>query len=123
MDGVLARTLNIIPGNDTMDMIAGANVSLSGHGLKKLNNLMGFKDDASTKTFRVLQRNKFGVQIEDVTGKCDQDLLNQGREGPGTFASRPNVYAPCSPTSGQKWWVSAKDWDFVRNQRARGRVD
>lgn len=116
MDGVLAHDLNIIPGNndDKMDMIMGATVSLSGHGLKKFNKLMGFDDNSTMKTIRVVQRNKYGVQIEDVSGKCDSNLLNQGRDGPGTFASRPNVHAPCSPTSGRKWWISAKDWDFVR---------
>lgn len=86
MDGVLAHDLNIIPGNndDKMDMAMGATVSLSGHGLKQFNKLMGFDDEhSSMKLIRVIQRNKYGVQIEDISGKCDKDGLNQGRDGPG----------------------------------------
>lgn len=116
MDGVMAHDLNIVPGNndDKMDTVMGASVSLSGHGLKQFNKLMGFEDNASMKLIRVKQRNQYGVQIEDISGKCDSNMLNMGRDGPGTFASRPNVHTPCSPTSGRSWWISAKDWDFLR---------
>lgn len=116
MDGVYAHDLNIIPGknDDKMDTVMGATVTLNGHGLKQFNKMMGFEDNASMKLLRVLKRNQFGVQIEDVSGKCDGESLNTGRDGPGTFGSRPNVHTPCSPTSGRKWWISAKDWDFVR---------
>lgn len=116
MDGVLAHDLNIIPGNNdqTMDMIMGANVNFSGHGLKQLNKVLGMGDNSSPKMIRVKQRNQYGVQIEDITGKCDKNMLNTGRDGPGTFASRPNINMPCSPTSGKTWWISAKDWDFLR---------
>lgn len=115
MDGVKARQLNIIPGkNDYADMLAGGNIDLTGDKLKKFNKMMGFEDDAAMKKLRIIKRNDYGVQVEDVTGACDNQGLNQGRDGPGTFASRPNVHAPCSPTNGRKWWISAKDWDFVR---------
>lgn len=117
MDGVLARDLNIIPGdNDTkMDLASpGAAIQFHGKKLKGLNKLLGIHgEDNAIKMIKVINRNKFGVQIEDVTGGCDKDNLNIGREY-GHFSDRPFPHAACSPTNGKKWWISAKDWDNIR---------
>lgn len=117
MDGVLARDLNIVPqDNDTkMDMASpGAGVQFKGHHLKRLNKLMGIEgDDVAMKLINVLQRNKYGVQIQDITGGCDKDGLNTGREY-GPYAGRPFPHAACSPTNGRTWWISAADWDNIR---------
>ena len=116
MDGVLARDLNIVPSSDDQsDMISpGSAIQFKGHHLKRLNRLIGIKgEDVAMKLIRVVQRNKYGVQIEDVTGSCDKDGLNQGRDL-GPFSDRPFPHAPCSPTNGRSWWISARDWDNIR---------
>jgi hypothetical protein len=116
MDKVLARDLNIVPGDNDkkMDMIApGGAIEFSGSKLKRLSELLGFKDDTAMKMISVVRRNEYGVQLKDVTGGCDGKLLNKGREG-GRFDGKPFPHAPCSPTDGQIWWISAKDWDYIR---------
>ncbi len=117
MDGVLARDLNIVPkSNDgPMDMIApGSGIEFKGKHLKRLNDLLGIEGhDVAMKLIRVLQRNDYGVQIEDVSGGCDSQGLNTGREY-GPLAGRPFPHMACSPTNGHKWWISAKDWDNIR---------
>jgi hypothetical protein len=117
MDRVLARDLNIIPNNndDKMDTISPGNaIEFKGHHLKRLNKLIGIDGpDTAMKMVRPIHANKFGVQIEDITGGCDKDGLNTGREY-GRFSDQPFPHAPCSPTNGQKWWISAKDWDNIR---------
>lgn len=117
MDGVLARDLNIVPGSNdkAMDMVSpGSTIQFKGNKLKSLNKIIGIDgDDVALKLIRVVKQNKFGVQIEDITGACDKDGLNTGREF-GRFSDRPFPHAPCSPTSGKKWWISGKDWDNIR---------
>lgn len=116
MNSILARDLNIVPGdNDTkMDMISPGNaIQLKGNGLKGLNKLIGIEDDVAMKLIRVINRNNYGIQIEDVTGGCDKEGLNTGRDY-GWFSGQPFPHAPCSPTNGKKWWISAKDWDNIR---------
>lgn len=117
MDKVLARDLNILPGNndDKMDMVApGGAVEFKGEQLKRLNQLLGFDGpDTAMKLVRVINRNDYGVQLEDITGGCDKDMLNKGQDSV-RFGDRFFPHAPCSPTHGQKFWVSAKDWDYLR---------
>lgn len=118
MDKVLARDFNIIPKNNdqkTDTFSAGGAIEFKGGRLQKLNKLFGINDapDTAMKLIRVINQNDYGVQLEDITGACDQNLLNKGRET-GRFADRPFPHAACSPTNGQKFWVSAKDWDNIR---------
>ncbi len=123
MDGVLARDLNVVPfSNDkAMDMISPGsaiqfttNKDPKKNTLLKLNKLLGIEgEDVAMKLIRVVQRNKYGVQVEDITGSCDKDGLNQGR-GIGPYGDRPFPHMPCSPTSGRTWWISAADWDNIR---------
>lgn len=117
MTKILARDLNIVPGSNdkSMDSISpGSAIEFKGGHLKSLNKLLGIEDhDVAMKLIRVINRNDYGVQIEDVSGACDNQGLNTGR-GIGRFADRPFPHMPCSPTNGQKWWVSAKDWDHIQ---------
>jgi hypothetical protein len=117
MDGVLARDLNIVPhDNDTkMDMVSpGAAIQFKGKQLKALNKLLGIDgEDVAIKMIHVVRRNDYGVQIQDITGGCDNKGLNTGRDY-GPFADQPFPHAPCSPTNGKVWWISAKDWDNIR---------
>lgn len=116
MDGILARDFNVVPNDNdkrTDTISPGGAISFHGHKLKALNKTIGLEDDTAMKLVRVVYKNKNGVQIEDVTGGCDKDGLNVGR-GLGRFSDRPFPHAACSPTSGQKWWISAKDWDNIR---------
>lgn len=117
MDGVLARDLNITPekNDGTTDVVSpGSAIQFKGHQLKSLNKLLGIDgEDVAVKLINVLKRNKYGVQIQDITGGCDRDGLNTGREY-GHFSDRPFPNAPCSPTNGRTWWISAKDWDNIR---------
>lgn len=120
--GVLARDLNIVPGSndEAMDMPSpgGAiqfttNKDPKKNTLLKLNKLLGIEgEDVAMKSIRIIRRNKYGVQIQDVTGSCDKDGLNQGR-GLGPYSDRPFPHMPCSPTSGRTWWISAADWDNI----------
>lgn len=117
MDGIFARDLNIVPGSNdkAMDMVSpGSAIEFKGHKLKNLNSMLGIEGaDTAIKTIRVVRRNEYGVQIEDVTGGCDKQGLNTGPDS-GRFAGQPFPHAACSPTHGQKWWISAKDWDSIR---------
>lgn len=117
MDGVLARDLNITPeeNNKTADVTSpGGAIQFKGNKLKALNKLIGLEgDDVALKLIQVVNRNKFGVQIKDITGACNQQGLNIGRDS-GPYANRPFPNAPCSPTHDKTWWISAKDWDSIR---------
>ena len=110
MDGVLARDFNVVPqiNDKAMDMISpGSGIEFKGKHLERLNKLIGIKGvDTAQKLMRVIERNDYGVRIEDISGGCDDKGLSTGMKF-GRFSDRPFPHMPCSPTNGQKWWISA----------------